>query len=106
MAADPTIPSFVVDSEQRIDLNISQTNAVVTSQGYTYNQATLTYNQAGVKYGGIQGVNQDIAPNFFNDTATLLVPSISGIIDVGAIFEGGARGQSVGPGFFLYITHD
>ena len=72
---DPSIPSFVVQTEQQIDITIAPTDATVVDQGYTYNQA-------GVMYGGISQTNQDVAPVFFDDTVTLLSPSISSIIDI------------------------
>lgn len=103
---DPTIPSFIINVEQRIDLTIAPTNAQVADQGYTYDQAGFTYDQAGVQYGGVYQVNQDVAPIFFNDSATLLSPSISSIIDIG-IQQGTITpntNHSVGPGWFMYVT--
>jgi len=79
---DSVNPVFFVDSEQQIHMTIELTQAQVTNQGYTYNQPGFTYNQPGVMYGGIYNVNQDVAPIFRNDTASLLIPSISSIINV------------------------
>ena len=79
---DPSVPSFVVSTEQQIDITIATTDAIIVNQGYTYNQPGFTYNQPGVLYGGIAQPNQDLAPVFFDDTAYLVAPSISGIIDI------------------------
>ena len=67
----------------------SATNAKLLDQGYTYNQPGFSYNQAGVDYGGVYLTNQDIAPSFLNDSATIITPRISGIIDIGIIGTGG-----------------
>lgn len=100
MAKDPTVPTLSLSIENKIDLVIPKTQALLQNQGYTYNQATFTYNQAGVSYGGIYNFNQDLLPLSlsFNTEA----PHISGIIDTGAVTGYGP--VSVGPGFFLYIT--
>lgn len=102
MAQDIT-PSFVANLENNIELTISSTEAVVTDQGYTYNQALFTYNQAGVMYGGISMNNQDIRPVFINTVANLINPTISSIIDTGGKTH---YRFSVGPGWFMYVTHD
>lgn len=77
------------------------TDAQVIDQGYTYDQAGFTYNQAGVVYGGLYNTNQDVSPSFFDDTATLLYPSISGIVD---IYTPPDYYESIGPGFFMFVT--
>ncbi len=103
---DPVIPQFVVNTEQQLGITFSaipdnspqflsennsdapsnvitaNTDTLVADQGYIYNQPGFTYNQIGVMYGGIYNQNQDLAPAFFNDVATLLNPSISSIIDM------------------------
>lgn len=79
---DASIPSFIVNNETSINVIIASTNATLADQGYTYNQATFAYNQAGWKYGGIYNTNQDIAPQFTNDTASFIKPIISGIVDM------------------------
>lgn len=84
---DPAVPSFVIKADPQIDITIAPTDAQVENQGYTYNQAGFTYNQIGVMYGGIYQQNQDLAPAFFNDTAMLLNPSISSIIDIYSPFN-------------------
>lgn len=43
-------------------LKVQATDILVKDQGYTYNQATFIYNQAGVFYGGIYNVTEDIVP--------------------------------------------
>lgn len=79
---DSINPTFLIDSEQNIHMTVELTQAQLNDQGYTYNQPGFTYNQIGVAYGGIYRNNQDISPVFFNDTATLLTPIISSIINV------------------------
>lgn len=96
-----SVPSFIVKIENAITLDIAPTNAEVNEQGYTYDQAGFTYDQAGVMYGGIYLENEDISPVFFNDIATLPNPSISSIVD---LYTPPNYYQSIGPGFFMYIT--
>jgi hypothetical protein len=106
MAKD-TIPTIVPQPESQIDVTISPTDALLADQGYTYNQAGVTYNQAGVMYGGLYQQNQDIIPVFFNDVASFVTPSISGIIDLGthpAIPPGPNNQKIVGPGWFMYVS--
>jgi hypothetical protein len=99
--ADASIPSFVVNTEQLISLTISLSDALLENQGYTYDQAGLSYDQIGIAYGGIYNMNQDISPVFFNDTAAFITPSISAIVDIYTPANGY---ESIGPGFFMYIT--
>lgn len=99
------IPSFTLNPETKITLQIPQTQAQIADQGYTYNQAGITYNQAGVLYGGAYLANQDISPKFFNDIATLPNPSISSIIDIkgGTVTPPPASSKN-GPGFLMYVN--
>ena len=92
------VPTFILDTETSIELTIAPTQAQLADQGYTYNQAGMTYNQAGVMYGGVYNTNQDLSPVFANDTATLLTPSISSILDIGA-----RQGQSAVAGQLIGI---
>lgn len=43
-------------------VTISNTDAVLTNQGKTFNEAGHTFNQAGDVFEGITGRNQDILP--------------------------------------------
>lgn len=79
---DSINPTFVVSSEQQINITIEKTQAQLADQGFTYNQPGFTYNQPGWQYGGVYNQNQDLSPIFTNDTATLLTPVISSIINV------------------------
>ena len=130
---DPSVPSIVLNTEQQIDITFSQvpdnspqfasennsdaptdivaatTQTQVADQGYTYNQVGFTYNQPGWMYGGIYNQNADVAPAFANDTATLLNPSISSIIDIGTPFvppPAGNSGMLIGPGLpWQFLTY-
>lgn len=102
MAQDLT-PSFIADTNAKIDITILSTDALVNEQGYTYNQAAMTYNEPGVAYGGIYNFNEDIIPLFADNNATLQSPLISSIIDIGA--EKHYR-YSLGPGWFMFVTYD
>lgn len=104
MAKDPRIPIFVVNSEQQIDITIDQTQAQLADQGYTYNQPGFTYNQAGWQYGGIYNQNQDLAPVFFNDTASFISLSISGIVDIYKPPPVPNNQKVVGIGWWMYIA--
>lgn len=67
---DPSIPSFVVQTEQQIDITIAPTDAIIVSQGYKYNQPGFTYNQPGVLYGGLAQSNQDLNPTFISENTS------------------------------------
>lgn len=78
-----------------IDLTIPATNALLYDQGYTYNQSGFSYDQLLVAYAGIYNYNEDIVPMTlsFEDLYTKFTPPPSG------------NNQSIGPGFFMLITH-
>lgn len=101
------IPLFVdFESDFPINLSISQTNALLENQGYIYNQAGFTYNQPSVMYGGLWNNNWDSIPLLIDSKN--IIPSIASITDIYTPFvptpPGGNR-QSLGPGFFMFITH-
>jgi len=97
-----TQPLFAsIDTEQRIDIFILQTQAILEDQGYSYNQAGFTYNQIGVMYGGVSQQNQDIAPLFA--TAYQVNPQIENIIDIYTTKPQPATNPSMGVGWFMYI---
>ena len=76
-------------------LAITATQALLEDQGYTYNQAGFTYNQAGVAYGGVYNTDQDNIPMdmLFSDIYTqYILPPLN-------------NDQSIGPGWFMFITH-
>lgn len=74
-----------------ISLKIPATQALLEDQGYTYNQAGFTYDQA-IAYGGVYNSNQDVLPLelSFTDIYSPFVPPTTGNIPLG-------------PGFFLFI---
>src|SRR6266702_2922484 len=76
--ADYSVPSFVLDKEIQVHLTIPPTEAILTDQGYTYNQAGLTYNQAGIQYGGVTNNNEDLMPVF---AILSEIPHLEGIYD-------------------------
>ncbi len=91
------IPAISLAAQIVLSAIIEKTQALLADQGYTYNQAGFTYNQAGVMYGGLYNINQDVAPAFFNDLASFVKPSISGIIDIqGGRAGGGNSGMLMG----------
>jgi hypothetical protein len=102
--AQDTIPSFVLDTEQQIKLFIAPTQAQVAEQRFTYNQPGFTYNQPGWQYGGVYLVNQDLAPVFFNNTVTLLAPSIASIIDLDRENVPPNNQRVIGPGWWMYVS--
>ncbi len=80
----PDVPKFAQSPTDQVitDIVAESTQAQIADQGYTYNQSGFTYNQAGWMYGGIYNQNQDVAPVFADNTAYLINPSISGIVDI------------------------
>ena len=103
MPKDPVVPQFAVDKEDKINLIIPQTDAVLTDQGYTYNQAGVTYNQAGVTYGGITNPIADVVPMVLSAVAT--TPSIAIITDVYTLAPKPQPNPVMGVGWFMYVLH-
>ena len=60
--ADTVHPSFTIDTQTQIDIKVQATDAILASQGYTYNEAGLSYDQAGVEYAGFSDGSEDVAP--------------------------------------------
>lgn len=90
--------------ETKIHLSIPQTQATVQNDGYTYDQATFTYNQATIPYEGINNTSEDVVPLL--DMVLDTIPHIDGIIDrYSSITPPSGNNQSIGPGWFMYITH-
>ncbi len=76
---DSVIPSVTAKADGDININIPTTDAQLLSQGYTYNQANLTYNEVGVKFGGVQDANEEFLPILF--TANEDIPSLNVTLD-------------------------
>src|SRR5438034_3617987 len=78
---DPVTPSFLIPQDgPKINVIISQSQAQLANQGYTYNELGLTYNQVGVQYGGIYNTNQDVIPTI--SMATNIRPSVFAFSDI------------------------
>ncbi len=89
------VPIRVNTISDLLNFTLSSMDASVYNQNYTYNQSGYSYDQAGAAYGGIYYYNEDIIPMtlIFEDLYTKLPPPTPG------------QNQSVGPGWFLFITH-
>lgn len=100
----------------------SKTQGNLSDQGITYNEPGVTYNEPGVTYGGLYGFS-DVIPNISLSSIPLPInmitfpsppiisltsspiPSIVGYADIyqGSVPVG--QNQSLGPGWFMFITH-
>lgn len=92
MSYDTTVPSFTINQESAISLKIPQTDAYLTDQGYTYNQAGFTYDQVGVEYSGVTNANHDDVPNILaanlENTISLSIPQTqAALYDQGYIYN-------------------
>jgi hypothetical protein len=76
---DSVLPSLSINTESNITLTIPSTQAQLSNQGYTYNQAGFTYNQPGVTYGGVYNQNQDVVPLL--SSAQIEKPSLNILTD-------------------------
>lgn len=64
---DSSLPVLnILNEGNAINIIIPVTQAQSENQGYSYNQASLTYNQAGVFYAGLYSQNEDIIPILLN----------------------------------------
>lgn len=82
------------------------TQAQVAEQGYTYDNAGITYDQALVMYGGLYKTNQDVVP--LVSLAETIYPTIYGYSDVYTPVTPPSKGNEmlIGPGFpYQYITY-
>jgi hypothetical protein len=96
------IPEISLAKNDTPHLSLGRTKARLLDQGYTYNQATFTYNQAGVDYGGLNNVNQDVVPTFsMIDTRA---PSISGYTDIYTVVANPNNQKTVGVGWWMYVS--
>lgn len=99
--SDPSIPSFLIPVDgAKIHMTIPNTNAVVTEQGYTYNQAGFTYNQPGVTYGGVTNPDTDIVPML--EYADPTTPHAMFFSEVKNITQNKANKNA--PGFFMFLN--
>ena len=96
-------PIFSGIDQEKPHMDVGSTDATVTDQGYTYNQANFAYNQAGVDYGGLNNANHDKVPLF--QYATPITPHDMIFTDIYTPKPtppvGGANN---GPGFFMFIN--
>lgn len=80
-----------------------RSQGAVAEQNITYNQAGIRYNEPGITYGGFYGY-ADIKP--LVSLAKSIIPSIVRGDDIYTQAPApGAGGASIGPGFFMFITH-
>ena len=82
--------SLIVEP-QFLDIILSNTQAKVLDQGYTYNQATFTYNHVLVDYGGLYNQNDDILPLTLTFTDTYTKKSTP-------------SSNKNGPGWFMFVN--
>lgn len=100
--SEDIIPSISLAKDIVPSLIVQRTDVQLLNQGYIYNQTNFTYNQSGISYGGIYFSGEDILP--LVSKAKDITPSISGFADIYTNIPP-FSGQSVGPGWFMFITH-
>src|SRR5579872_6074891 len=59
---DASIPVFIINEDSNISVTVSPTDASLYTQGNTYNQTGLTYDDVNTAYGGVYHADQDIVP--------------------------------------------
>lgn len=74
----------------------------VSDPGITYNEPNVSYNDGRYTYGGFYGFS-DVVPSV--SLASSPRPSISGYADIYTVFVPPTPASSIGPGFFMFITH-
>lgn len=109
-------------------LDGKNTQAKLANQGYTYNEAGLTYNQPGKQYGGIYQRDQDIIPTLSlaknvvpTAFSSRVQPSSKGVVptvslannikpSIFAFSDIYTRPEAplgkAGPGWFMYLNLD
>ncbi len=99
------------------------TKALLSDQGFTYNEPGKTYNEPGMTYGGIYNYSQDFVPTISQAESVIIsakaiaqsmpsllvlakapIPSISGREDIYTAGVVGEAGVSMGYGFLMYVT--
>lgn len=95
-----------MDSAQQVTpiLTGENTDAQVYEQGITYDSAGITYDNIGIAYGGVYNTNEDIIP--IVSLAETVTPNIFGYSDIYTNITPPPPNdyESIGPGFFLYLT--
>lgn len=79
---------------------IQRTNAQVYDQGYTFDEPGFIFDQPGIAFGGI--FEYPIVPSV--GFVPIVRPMIVAAFDIAGTATGNT-GQSIGPGWFMYITH-
>lgn len=98
------IPMWAVDIIP--SLMVQSTDAQVFDQSITYNQIGVSYNDSRYSYGGIYKAGEDIVPLI--SIANTPTPSIIGYADIYTTPTPPpvSGHNSIGPGFFMFITNN